>query len=156
MRIHLLAVGRRMPGWVEAGVAEYLKRFPPECSLQIQEVEPARRSKNTSPDRCKSEEADRLLAAVPKGANIIALDERGKSPGSHDLAGWLGQWLQDGRDIALMVGGADGLDARCLQAASQRWSLSPLTLPHGMVRVLVAEQLYRAVTILAGHPYHRD
>lgn len=156
MRIHLLAVGKRMPGWVDAGVSEYLKRFPSGCSLHLQEIEPARRSKNSPAERHKSEEADRLLAAVPKGANIVALDERGKSPDSPALSGWLEGWMQDGRDIALLVGGADGLDQRCLQAASRHWSLSPLTLPHGLVRIMVAEQLYRAWTILQNHPYHRE
>ena len=156
MRIHLLAVGRRMPAWVETGVATYLKRFPPECSLQIVEIEPARRSKSTPVERYKSEEADRLLAAVPKGAVIIVLDERGKSPTSAGLSKWLESWMQEGRDIALMVGGADGLDERCLQAADMRWSLSPLTLPHALVRVMVAEQLYRAWTIMKNHPYHRE
>lgn len=156
MRIHLLAVGRRMPDWVEAAAADYLKRFPPECSLRLQEIEPARRGKNIPVERYKAEEAERLLAAVPKGANIIVLDERGKSPDSPGLSRWLAQWMHDGRDVALMIGGADGLDQRCLQAASLRWSLSPLTLPHALVRVMVAEQLYRAWTILRNHPYHRE
>lgn len=156
MRIHLLAVGKRMPGWVDSGVAEYLKRFPAGCNLQLHEIEPAKRGKNSPADRHKAEEADRLLAAVPKGANIIALDERGKSPSSQGLSVWLGGWMQDGRDIALLVGGADGLDQRCLLAASLRWSLSPLTLPHGLVRIMVAEQLYRAWSILQNHPYHRE
>ncbi len=156
MHIHLLAVGRRMPAWVNTAVADYLKRFPPECRLQLTEIEPARRARNIPAERYKSEEADRLLSAVPKGANIIVLDEHGKAPDSVGLSKWLDGWMQDGRDVALMVGGADGLDQRCLQAAGQQWSLSPLTLPHALVRVMVAEQLYRAWTILRNHPYHRE
>lgn len=156
MRIHLLAVGRRMPAWVNDGVGEYLKRFPPGCSLQLHEIEPARRSKAASPERYKSDEADRLMAAIPKGALVVALDERGKSPDSQALSGWLENWMQSGRDVALLVGGADGLDARCLEGAELKWSLSPLTLPHALVRILVAEQLYRAWSILNNHPYHRE
>lgn len=145
-----------MPDWVNIAVADYLKRFPAECKLIIKEIEPARRAKNIPAEKYKAEEADRLLAAVPKGAQVIALDERGKSPDSHGLSTWLEGWLHDGRDVALMIGGADGLDQRCLDAASQRWSLSPLTLPHALVRVMVSEQLYRAWTILQNHPYHRE
>lgn len=152
----MLAVGRRMPAWVDAGVADYLKRFPPECKLQLQEIEPAHRSKNVPADRYRAEEAERLLTAVPKGASVVALDERGKSPGSTELARWLESWMQEGRDIALLIGGPDGLDERCLQAASLHWSLSPLTLPHALVRVILAEQLYRAWSILRKHPYHRE
>ncbi len=145
-----------MPAWVNEGVAEYLKRFPAECSLQVREIEPARRTKSGSVEHYKKEEAERLLAAVPKGANIISLDEHGKSPDSPGLSKWMENWLQDGREVALLVGGADGLDSRCLEASSLQWSLSPLTLPHALVRVMVAEQLYRAWSILKNHPYHRE
>lgn len=156
MRIHLLAVGRRMPDWVQAGFAEYSRRLPAECSLHLQEIEPGRRSKSQSPARAQAEEAGHLLGAVPGGARVIALEERGKSMTSMKLAAQMQDWLQDGRDVALLVGGADGLTDACRQRADWQWSLSDLTLPHGMVRVLVAEQLYRAWSILNNHPYHRE
>lgn len=156
MRIHLLAVGRRMPDWVEAGYAEYSRRMPAECSLQLKEIEPGRRSKSQSSAKAQAEEAERLLKAIPEGARVVALDERGQSMTSNQLSSRMQDWLQDGRDVVLLVGGADGLTDTCRQRADWQWSLSDLTLPHGMVRVLLAEQLYRAWTILKNHPYHRE
>lgn len=156
MRIHLLAVGRRMPDWVEAGFAEYSRRLPAECSLQLREIEPGRRSKSQLPAKAQAEEATRLLKAIPEGACVVALDERGKSLTSTTLSSHMQDWLQDGRDVVLLVGGADGLTDACRQRADWQWSLSSLTLPHGMVRVLLAEQIYRAWTILQNHPYHRE
>ncbi|GAB0148596.1 MAG: 23S rRNA (pseudouridine(1915)-N(3))-methyltransferase RlmH [Marichromatium sp.] len=155
MRIQLISVGRRMPGWVEQGYAEYAKRLPPECALQLQEIEPARRVKNGSVARYKAEEAERILKAVPKGAAVIALDGGGQSWSTERLAQALEGWLADGRDRALLVGGPDGLDQRCLARAEQSWSLSRLTFPHPLVRVILAEQLYRAWSLTHGHPYHR-
>ena len=145
-----------MPEWVDAGFAEYSRRMPAECALELKEIEPGRRSKSRSPERAQAEEAERLLNAIPADALVIALDERGKSLTSQKLATQMQGWLQEGRNVALLVGGADGLTDSCRQRADWLWSLSTLTLPHGMVRVLLAEQLYRAWTILQGHPYHRE
>jgi len=155
MRIHLLCVGRRMPEWVQAGYAEYAKRLPPECALQLVEIEPGHRGKGASIDQARRDEGDRLLRALPKGALVIALDERGEPWSTARLAGELGGWLGGGREPALMVGGADGLAPECLQRAERRWSLSTLTFPHPLVRVILAEQLYRAWSQIKGHPYHR-
>ncbi|TVQ90640.1 MAG: 23S rRNA (pseudouridine(1915)-N(3))-methyltransferase RlmH [Chromatiaceae bacterium] len=159
MLIHLLSVGRRMPAWVEAGVAEYARRLPPDCALRLLEIEPARRGRGkASPaqvSRWQAEEGERLLRAVPAGALVVALDERGRAWSTVELSSQLADWLAGGRDVALLVGGADGLAAACLARAERRWSLSPLTFPHGLVRVILAEQLYRAWSILRGHPYHR-
>ncbi|NKN34405.1 23S rRNA (pseudouridine(1915)-N(3))-methyltransferase RlmH [Marichromatium bheemlicum] len=155
MRIQLISVGRRMPDWVEQGYAEYARRLPPECALQLHEIEPARRVKNGSVARYKDEEAERIFKAIPKGAAVIALDGSGEAWSTERLAQTLEDWLADGRDRALLVGGPDGLDPRCLARAEQRWSLSRLTFPHPLVRVILAEQLYRAWSLTRGHPYHR-
>lgn len=156
MRIYLLAVGQRMPDWVAQGFAEYQKRLPRECSLQLKEIAPGRRGKNYSPQKAMEEEADRILAAIPDNCRVWALDEHGKSFSTRQLSQQLDDWLQDGRDLALLVGGPEGLAPRVKQQVEQLWSLSALTLPHPMVRVLLAEQLYRAWTILQNHPYHRE
>jgi 23S rRNA (pseudouridine1915-N3)-methyltransferase len=155
MRIHLLCVGRRMPAWVEAGYAEYARRLSGECSLTLVEIEPGHRGKGASPEPARREEGERLLKAVPKGGLVIALDERGDTWDTARLAAELSGWLAGGREPALLVGGADGLSAECLQRAERRWSLSALTFPHPLVRVILAEQLYRAWTLVKGHPYHR-
>jgi 23S rRNA (pseudouridine1915-N3)-methyltransferase len=164
MRIRLIGIGQRMPAWVDAGFAEYAKRLPAECALELIEV-PAglagrgRRRTGAVADgelpRLKRDEGERLLAAVPPRSRIVALDLRGRPWSSEQLAGQLADWLADGRDPALLVGGPNGLSDDCLARADQRWSLSPLTLPHPLVRVVVAEQLYRAWSQLRGHPYHR-
>ncbi len=153
--MRLLAVGTRMPAWISAGFAEYAVRFPPECRLELIEIPTGRRGRGLDPERAVAEEGRRQLAAIPKGARVVALDERGQGWTSKQLAQKLGGWLQSGQDVALLIGGPDGLADDCLKRATQRWSLSPLTLPHALVRVLVAEQLYRAVSILKNHPYHR-
>lgn len=155
MRIHLLAVGTRMPAWVDEAYAEYARRLPPECALQLKEIAPERRGRNPDIPRSRAREAERLLAAVPKGARVLALDVAGRSLSTEQLAERLGGWMAEGRDLALLVGGPDGLAPQCLERAELRWSLSPLTFAHPLVRVILAEQLYRAWTILAGHPYHR-
>jgi 23S rRNA (pseudouridine1915-N3)-methyltransferase len=154
MRIHLLAVGQRLPDWMNQGFAEYARRLPHECRLELQEIPPGRRSGKGDAERARQEEGERILKALGND-RLIALDERGKSPDTLKLADWLGDWLMDGRDLSLVIGGADGLDKAVLDRAERRWSLSPLTLPHGLVRVVVAEQLYRAWSVRAGHPYHR-
>ncbi len=155
MRIHLIAVGDRMPAWVQAGYAEYVKRLPPECSLRLVEIAPGKRTKGADVARLMAEEGDRILAALPKGALVVALEVKGRAWSTEDLSRRLGEWMQGGRDVALLVGGPDGLDARCRERADVLWSLSPLTLPHPLVRVVLAEQIYRAHSLLRGHPYHR-
>lgn len=157
MHIQLLSVGRRMPSWINEGFAEYAKRLPPSCALTLVEIEPAARGKGMSRgrDRLLADESARLLKATPSTALAVALDVRGRAWSTEALAGELEAWMAGGRDVALLVGGPDGLSADCLARAEQRWSLSPLTFPHPLVRVILAEQLYRAWTVIQGHPYHR-
>lgn len=156
MRIHLIAVGQRMPDWVAKGYQEYVKRLPVSCCLKLVEIPPGRRSKSADVRRAINDESDRMIAAIPKGARVVALDENGKSWSTTQLAQHLKVWLGDGRDLALLVGGADGLSEICKQRAEQTWSLSALTLPHPLVRVVLAEQIYRAWSVTQGHPYHRS
>lgn len=155
MRIHLIAVGQRMPTWIEAGYQEFARRLPPECSLHLSEIAPGKRSRRPDVARIVRDEGERILAALPKGALRVALEVEGRAWSTPELAGRLEHWLGDGRDVALMVGGPDGLSEDCRRAAELAWSLSPLTFPHALVRVMVAEQIYRAWTIVSGHPYHR-
>ena len=155
MRIHLISVGNRMPRWVQEGYGEYAKRMPPECSLKLVEIAAARRGKGMDAKRAVAEEGRRMLRALPKGARVIALDVGGRSWSTEQLSARLGGWLAGGRDLALLVGGPEGLDPACLERAEGCWSLSSLTFPHPLVRVVLAEQLYRAWSLLKGHPYHR-
>ena len=151
MRAWLIAVGERMPGWVQEGYAEYAKRLSRELPLQLVEIS----TKSRDPARATLEEGAALLGAIPKNAHVVALDGRGKTWSSEDLATQLGRWRMQGKDLAFLIGGADGLAPAVLERADQRWSLGPLTLPHPLVRIVVAEQLYRAVSQLGNHPYHR-
>jgi len=144
-----------MPGWIDTGYREYAKRLPPECSLSLLEIAPGHHGKGGSPEVARREEGARLLAALPKGVRVIALDGRGRAWSTEELADTLASWLADGRDLALLVGGPEGLAEACIERADGIWSLSPLTFPHPLVRVILAEQLYRAWSILQGHPYHR-
>ena len=144
-----------MPKWVQEGYAEYAKRLPKSCALKLIELPMAARGKNNSVDNLKAEEAKRILAAVPKGARLVVLDEHGQQVTTKGLADKLEDWLGGGQDIALIVGGPDGLDKDIIQKAQWKWGLSNLTLPHPMVRILVAEQLYRAWSVTQNHPYHR-
>lgn len=155
MKLNLLAVGTKMPAWVTDGYQEYAKRMPRECSLQLHEITPAKRGKSGSPTQWMREEGERILAAIPDSHHVVALDVQGKSWSTEQLAEQLKSWMADGRDVSLIVGGPDGLTNECLQRANQRWSLSPLTLPHPLVRIVMSEQLYRAWTVLQNHPYHR-
>lgn len=155
MRIHLIAAGARMPPWVEAGFDEYARRMPPELSLRLVEVPLGRRGKGADLDRLREKEGRKMLAAVPRDARIVALEVKGAAWDTPTLARHLQSWMAEGRDLALLVGGPEGLSDACRAAAHGQWSLSPLTLPHPLVRVVLAEQLYRAWSILAGHPYHR-
>lgn len=155
MRLKLVAAGTRLPGWIGEGFGEFAGRLPRECRLELVEIPLGRRPKGADPSRAVREEGRRMLAAAA-GHLRVCLDVRGQSVNTPALARRLEAWMADGRDVALLVGGPDGLDPSCLEGADWRWSLSPLTLPHGLVRVLVAEQLYRAWSVLAGHPYHRE
>ena len=155
MQIHLVAVGNRMPGWVTEGYQEYAKRLPPECRLVLREITPGKRLKNADITRIRAEEGERILAAIAPEDHVIALEVLGKAWSTETLAEQLGQWQRDGRRIALLVGGPDGLSSPCRDRADQQWSLSPLTLPHPIVRIVVAEQIYRAWSWLNRHPYHR-
>lgn len=144
-----------MDDWVNQGFAEFSKRLPPECRIKLIEIPPNKRTKNSDIARVIEEEGERLLAAVPARALVITLDINGKHWSTDQLADQLQNWLAEGRDIALLVGGPDGLSGKCKARAEISWSLSNLTLPHPLVRVVLAEQIYRAWTILKGHPYHR-
>jgi len=156
MRIHLIAVGTRMPSWVVEGYQEYARRLPAECSLKLHEIPPAKRGKSTSLERALQAECRQMLDRIPDDCRVIALDVQGTAWSTEALADELRDWLGSGRDTALLVGGADGLPANCLERADRKWSLSALTYPHALVRVVLAEQLYRAWTITTGHPYHRS
>lgn len=155
MRVQLTAVGRKMPGWVADGYADYAGRMPRELRLELREVAAGDRGRGSDPARPRVVEGQRLLQAAPRAGRLIALDQRGRRVDTEAVADAVRGWLQEGDDVALLVGGPDGLDPDCVERAHERWSLSPLTLPHMLVRVLVAEQLYRAWSLLAGHPYHR-
>lgn len=155
MRINLVAVGKRMPAWVETGYQEYAKRLPVIFKLQLIEIATETRTKNADLTKLIAKEGEQMLAAISPTDHIIALDEHGTSWNTHDLAKQLQTWRDHAINISLLIGGPDGLAPSCLQKANQRWSLSALTLPHPLVRIIVAEQLYRAWSILSHHPYHR-
>lgn len=154
MRIRLIAAGTRLPDWINAGTAEFLGRMPPEMPVELVEVPVAKRGKNPDIARLRRQEGERMLQAVGN-ACVVALDVRGRPWTTEQLSERLEAWRQDGRDLAFLIGGPDGLDEACLGRAEARWSLSPLTLPHALARVVAAEALYRAWTVLQGHPYHR-
>jgi len=155
MLIHLIAVGTRMPGWVEESFMEYSKRMPPESKLKLVEIAAGKRAKNSDVKRLTQQEGEKMLLAIPKGAKIVALDVLGKACSTEELAQELKGWQGSGQDIAILIGGPEGLADDCLKQAQQKLSLSKLTLPHPLVRIVLAEQLYRASTILKGHPYHK-
>lgn len=151
----MLAVGTRMPGWVTQGVEEYRKRLPREMSLEVVELSPGPRQKSADPAKAIRVEGDRLLSRLKDSELVVALDVEGKPWSTHTLSERMQDWQMAGSDVSLLIGGPDGLDQRCLSRADLRWSLSPLTLPHPLVRILLAEQLYRGWTLMTGHPYHR-
>lgn len=155
MKIHIISIGNKMPAWVNQGFDEYAKRMPPELQLKLTELPPAQRSKTTDLKRAIKDEGERMLKAVPKNSDIIALDVTGRQHSTETLSAELSEWLRAGRDVSLLIGGADGLHSECLNRASSKWSLSKLTFPHPLVRVLLSEQLYRAWSLLNNHPYHR-
>ena len=155
MKARLIAVGERAPDWVASGFAEYRKRLSHWLPLELLEVEPGLRGKGRDPLRAMQDEGQRVLAALPKSPLVVALDGRGKAWTSEQLAQRLEHWRGQGRDLALLIGGPEGHAPEVLARADESWSLGPLTLPHMLVRLLVAEQLYRAAALLANHPYHR-
>ena len=152
----VLAVGTRMPSWVSDGYREYAKRMPPGSALELVEVKPEARNSGKTVAQMLAAEAVRIRAALPKGGRVIALDERGKEMSTCGLAVQLEAWMQDRAPVTFLIGGADGLDAGVKKAADMQLRLSSMTLPHGLARVLLAEQLYRALSIIGGHPYHRE
>lgn len=155
MQLLIVAVGHKMPAWIEQGFDEYAKRMPPELRIVLKEIRPEQRSSSRTAATVMQLEAARIEAALPKQCRIIALDERGKDWSTMQLADALTGWQREGGDVALLIGGADGLDPALKQRADMLLRVSSLTLPHGMVRVLLAEQLYRAWSITRNHPYHR-
>ena len=155
MQLVIAAVGHKMPAWIENGFGEYAKRMPPECRIQLKEIKPVERSGSKTAETVMAQERTRIEAAIPKGARIVVLDEHGKDVTTVQLSNYLMQWQQDGGDVTFVIGGADGLDAGFKKQADLLIRISSLTLPHGMVRVMLAEQLYRAWSITQNHPYHR-
>lgn len=155
MRIHLIAAGTRMPDWIDAGYREYARRLPHECRLELTEIAVGKRRKGQSPEAAISDEGKRMSAAIPGGTAVVALEQGGRAWNTDTLARRLSDWLADGRDRALLIGGPDGLAGAARERAEAAWSLSPLTLPHGLARIMTAEALYRAWSLLNGHPYHR-
>ncbi len=155
MKLLVLAIGQRQPAWAEAAWGDFAKRFPPEMRLELRALKAEARASRTEA-QCMAAEAQRLDAALPKGARRVVLDERGTAATTAQLAERLQRWRSDGRDVALLIGGPDGLDPALKSGADETLRLSDLTLPHAFVRVLLAEALYRAWTLLQGHPYHRE
>jgi 23S rRNA (pseudouridine1915-N3)-methyltransferase len=155
VKCRLIAAGTRLPGWVNTGFEEYQKRLRAPLVLELHEISVATRSAGENPQRAVQREGADMMAALGKDDWVVALEITGKTMSTEQVSLWLGERLRDARPVSLMIGGPDGLAPAVLQRADQRWSLSPLTLPHGLVRVVVAEQIYRAMSLLAGHPYHR-
>ncbi|MCE2866615.1 MAG: 23S rRNA (pseudouridine(1915)-N(3))-methyltransferase RlmH [Burkholderiaceae bacterium] len=155
MQLIVAAVGHKMPAWIEAGFQEYAKRMPPECRLVLKEIKPIERSSGKNAETVMAQERTRIEAALPKGGRVIALDEHGVHMTTVQLSQQLSIWQQQGGDVSFVIGGADGLDAEFKKNADMLLRLSNMTLPHGLVRVILAEQLYRAWSILRNHPYHR-
>ncbi|MFQ6021637.1 MAG: 23S rRNA (pseudouridine(1915)-N(3))-methyltransferase RlmH [Acidiferrobacterales bacterium] len=155
MQIHIIAVGHRMPEWVKEAYSEYTKRMPGSCRLRLHQIPARKRTKGTDIKRLLSDEGARILAAVPDGCRIIALERSGQPIDTDQLVARLQSWLHEGQDIALLIGGPEGLAESCLADAHEQWSLSRLTLAHPLVRVLLAEQFYRAWSIIDRRPYHR-
>jgi len=155
MRLTILAVGDKLPSWADEATAEYLKRMPREARVDLVVVKPEKRA-SQSAQTLKQAESVRLLEKLPAGMRLVALDEHGRQVSTRELADLLERWMESGRDTCLVIGGADGLAPAILEKAEMALSLSRLTLPHAFARVLLAEQLYRAVSLLNNHPYHRE
>ena len=155
MQIRVAAVGQRMPRWVSEAWKEHTRRLPAVLNIDLREIPAAHRGRNADIRRARREEGEALLAAVPRDARIVALEQKGKPWTTEDLALQLEGWMGDGRKVCMLIGGPDGISRECLQQADSQWSLGPLTLPHPLVRVILAEQMYRAWSIISKHPYHR-
>lgn len=156
MKLLIISVGHKMPDWITAGFGEYAKRMPREAKIELVELKPEPRTTGKTTAQIMEAEAQRILAALPQGCLRIALDERGEQPTTKRLAERMRDWMREGRDVAFIIGGADGLHESVKSSAQHLMALSSLTLPHAMVRVLLAEQLYRAYSLLHNHPYHRE
>jgi 23S rRNA (pseudouridine1915-N3)-methyltransferase len=155
MKIRLLTITHKSPSWIQEGYHEYAKRLPASCTLELIEIPAEKRSTNADLKRIAEREGEKMLGIIKDNHQVIALEVKGKLWTTEDLAEQLAYWQQDGRNIDLLVGGPEGLSAACLQKAEKTWSLSPLTFPHILVKLIVAEQIYRAWSILNKHPYHR-
>ena len=155
MKIHLIAIGDRMPAWVQQGFDEYTKRIRGDFNIALTEISAGKRRKNSDFTQLVRLEGERMLDAIPREVHAVALDVMGKQWNTDELSQRLSVWMGSGKDIALMVGGPEGLSSACKARAQECWSLSQLTFPHPLVRIIVAEQLYRAWSILRNHPYHR-
>ena len=156
MHIRLIAVGDRQPAWVDDAVAIYCGRFPPQWQFRIDRIPTARRSKNQPASKARETETGQVLARVAPAERLVLLDEAGREMTSSQLATAIGDWQTEGRDLCFVIGGPDGVTQTCRERADLVWSLSRLTLPHGLARVLFTEQLYRGWSLLSGHPYHRE
>ena len=156
LKLVVIAVGTRMPSWVSDGCREYAKRMPSGTALELVEVKAEARTSGKTAAQLLAAEAARIRAVLPKGGRVIALDERGKELSTCSLAVQIEAWKQEGGPVVFLIGGADGLDASLKKSCAQQMRLSAMTLPHGLARVLLAEQLYRALSIIGGHPYHRE
>tara|TARA_B100001250_G_scaffold391169_1_gene391799 strand:- start:788 stop:1258 length:471 start_codon:yes stop_codon:yes gene_type:complete len=155
MQFDLIAIGRRMPAWIDSAFCEYSKRLPESINFNLIEVAPATRSKNKNSEQLKKIEEEKINAVIAPGNIVIALDEKGKTISSHFLSLQLQTWMDDQQHLSILIGGADGLSSSIKKKADQIWSLSEMTLPHGLVRIIMIEQLYRAWSIINCHPYHR-
>jgi len=156
MKLLIISVGHKMPDWITVGFNEYTKRMPREAKIELVEIKPEPRTTGKTTAQIMESEAQRILAALPQNCWRIALDERGAQPATRQLAAQMQDWMREGRDVAFIIGGADGLHESVKQVSQQLLALSALTLPHAFVRVLLAEQLYRAYSLMHNHPYHRE
>lgn len=155
MKLIIAAVGTRMPDWISAGFNDYARRLPSDCSLELREIRPEPRNTGKTASQLMKAEAARLLATIPRGAIVVALDEHGHDLSTMDIRNHLEQWRASCTDVVFLIGGPDGLDAELKRKAHLMWRVSSMTLPHPLVRIILAEQLYRAWSILCNHPYHR-
>lgn len=155
MIIHILAVGTKMPSWVTQGVDEYLRRMPSECQVKIVELPLGQRVKSKNIKQAMLQEEKSILAAIPNNALVIAMEVKAKIWSTELLSEKMQDWMQSGKDVALLVGGPDGMTQTCINKAVDKWSLSNLTLPHPLVRIVLAEQLYRGLMVIKNHPYHK-